>query len=132
MSRLEELIVQFDKEPLARVLGAKLEHLQDGAAIVSMTVAPHHTVVNGIVQAGIMLSLGDYAGVYAAMSELRFGFTPASGCDSWFSRPVKIGDVMRAEAKVVDRTRNSRIVRVDIWANGKLVSGQTWRYAKPK
>jgi hypothetical protein len=45
---------------------------------------------------------------------------------------VKVGEAMRAEARVEDRTRGCIAVRVDVTVGGRHVSGQTWKYAMPK
>jgi len=132
MDRLEELREKFGQEPYVKTLGAVLEVLEPGHAVLSLTLTPPLTIANGIAQAGVILSLGDYAGVYAAMSLLPAGHTPASDCDGYFTRPVKLGETMRAEARVEDSTKNRIVVRVDITVGDKHVGGQTWKYAKPK
>ncbi len=132
MDRLEELREKFGQEPYAKTLGAVLEELEPGLAVISLTLTPPLAIASGVAQAGVTLSLGDYAGVYAAMSVLPAGHTPASDGGGYFTRPVKLGQTMRAVARVEDETKHVIVVRVDITAGGKHVAGQTWKYAKPK
>ena len=132
MERFEELKAMFSREPFAKTLGAVLEILEHGHAVISMTLPEHLAIASGIAQAGVMLSLADYAGVYAAMSVLPAGHTPASDCAGYFTRPVKVGETMRAVARVEDGTRTCVAVRVDVTVGDRHVSGQTWKYAKPR
>lgn len=132
MERIEKLKAMFSQEPFAKTLGATLDSLEHGRAVISMTLSDRLAIASGTAQAGVMLSLGDYAGVYAAMTLLSEGHTPASDCSGYFTRPVKVGEVMRAEAHVEDSTRGCIAVRVDVTVGSRHVSGQTWKYAKPK
>ena|SRR5688572_23582259 len=132
MERLDELRSLFCSEPFAKTLGAVLETLEVGRAVISMTLPTHLAIANGIAQAGVTLSLADYAGVYAAMSVLPAGHAPASDGGGYFTRPVRVGEVMRAEARVEDETRSCIAVRVDVTVGDRHVSGQTWKYAKAR
>jgi acyl-coenzyme A thioesterase PaaI-like protein len=130
--RLDELRAMFVQEPFAKTLGASLDMIGTGRAVVSLTLAEPLAIANGIAQAGVTLSLGDYAGVYAAMSVLHAGHVPASDCSGYFTRPVKVGGVMRARARVEDCTKSCIAVHVTVSVGGRRVSTQTWKYAKPK
>ena len=132
MDRLEELRKMFSEEPFGKTLGARLEVLERGRVVISLTVTPELAIVSGIAQAGVILSLADYAGVYAAMSMLPSGFTPASDGGGCFTRPAKLGEVMRAEAVIEDGTKSCLVARVTVTVGGRRASSQMWKYAKPR
>lgn len=134
MNRLEELKLHFKNESLGKFLGATLDNLNDGFATVSVRIKDEFLIVAGFVQGGITTTIADFAGVYAAMSKLPAGHTPASNINIYFLRPIsKQDELMRAEAYVVNESKSSLLVRVDVYGSDKkLKACATILFAKPK
>lgn len=133
MSRLEELRSRFEQEPLGRLLEARLEVLEDGRAVVAAPAKQEMMIVGGIVQGGVTTALADYAGVYAAMTRIPSGHTPAVQISINFLRTVVLGETMRAEARVVNEGRNLVVTSVEICSqDGRLKAVATILYAKPR
>lgn len=132
MDRLEELRQRFAQEPLANWLGARLESLADGQAAVGAPVRDDFLIVGGLVQGGVITILADYAGVYAAMSRLPTGHTPASQISISFLRPFKRDETIQASAEVVGETRGQLLVLIEVRGGGKLKAQATIVFAKPR
>ncbi len=132
MTRIEELRSRFAQEPLAQLLGARLEVLEDGLAVIAARVKPELTIVGGVAQGGVTTAVADYAGVYAAMTRIPSGHTPAVQISINFLRPVGSGETMRAEARVVNESRNQIVTSVQVRGqDGKLKAVATVLFAKP-
>ena len=133
MDRLTELRRQFAAEPLATGFGATLDALADGEATVGYAAKAEHAIVVGIIQGGITTVIADYAGVYAAMTRIPEGHTPAKHIAIELLRPVRPGETITATARVVAETRSSIIAHVDVRdANGAQKAVATVTFAKPK
>jgi uncharacterized protein (TIGR00369 family) len=133
MDRLTELRRQFAAEPLATGFGATLDALSDGEAAVSYVAKDEHAIVVGIIQGGITTVIADYAGVYAAMSRIAAGHTPAKHIAIELLRPVRPGETITATARVVAETRASIVTAVDVRnENGAQKAVATVAFAKPK
>ncbi len=133
--RLAQLKERFYKEPLGCELGAELRMLRRGYAVISLDVQDWFLIVDGIVQGGIITTLADFAAVYAAMSYIPAGHTPAVRLDISCLRPVKAGDVMTASARVVTETetRGGLTVQVTVRRmDGKYAAYGTITFSKPK
>lgn len=133
MERLSELKQRFFQEPLATSFGISLERLADGEAELKLTVKAEHGIVGGIAQGGVTTVLADYAGVYAAMTRIPSGHTPAKHIAIDLLRPVLVGDTVRAVARVVAETRSTLIVAVEVAGeDGRQRAYATVTFAKPK
>ena len=133
MDRLTELRLRFGQEPLATEFGAGLDALADGSAAVSYVAKDEHAIVGGIIQGGITTVIADYAGVYAAMTRIPAGHTPARRISIELLRPVRPGDVLIATAVVIAETKATIITSVDVRdANGVQKAVATVTFAKPK
>jgi len=138
MQRLEELRLRFHEEPLGKLLSASLDELADGLAVVSVPASEGTTIVGGVVQGGITTVVADYAGVYAAMTRISAGHTPAAHISIHFLRPIKQGETMRARARVENESRGSLVVSVDVYASdrpgdsGKRRACATILFSKPR
>jgi uncharacterized protein (TIGR00369 family) len=133
MDRLTELRQRFLQEPLANAFGATLSSLADGAAAVSYAGRDEHAIVGGIIQGGITTVIADYAGVYAAMTRIPAGHTPARNIDIDLLRPVRPGETIVANAVVAAETRAGILVTVDVRdAAGIQKAFAVARFAKPK
>lgn len=133
MDRLTELRQQFAAEPLATGFGATLDALSDGEAVISYVAKDEHAIVVGIIQGGITTVIADYAGVYAAMTRIAAGHTPAKHIAIELLRPVRPGETISATARVIAETRASIVAAVDVRdALGVQKALATVAFAKPK
>lgn len=133
MDRLTELRLRFAQEPLATGFGVSLDALADGSAALSYVAKDEHAIVGGIIQGGITTVVADYAGVYAAMTRIAAGHTPARRISIELLRPVRPGDVLIATAIVVAETKASVITSVDVRdANGAQKAVANVTFAKPR
>lgn len=132
MTRIDELKSRFEQEPLGRLLGARLEVLEDGRSVIAVPARDELTIVGGVAQGGVTTAVADYAGVYAAMTRIPSGHTPAVQISINFLRPVRLGETMRAEARVVNESRNQIVTSVEVRGpDGKLKALATILFAKP-
>jgi len=132
MTRLIELRTRFGQEPLGRLLQARLEVLEDGRAVVAAPAGPELMIVDGVAQGGVITAVADYAAVYAAMTRVPAGCTPAVQISVNFLRPIGAGETMRAEARVVSDSRSQVVTSVEVRGDdGKLKAVATILFAKP-
>lgn len=133
MDRLTELRQRFIQEPLAASFGLTLERLADGEAELRLVVKDELSIVGGVAQGGVTTVLADYAGVYAAMTRIPAGHTPAKHIAIDLLRPVRVGEAVRASARIAAETRSTIIVVVDVAAeDGRQRAYATITFAKPK
>lgn len=132
MDRLQELRQRFVVEPYVGALGAKLKEITHGRAVLSCR--PHRllTVAGGLVQGGATASLIDFAGVYAAMSVIPAGHTPASSMHVTFLRPVREGEELVIEATVVHTGRRRIVTEVRVVGEGKLKARASVEFFRPR
>jgi len=133
MDRLTELASQFSREPLVSLLNARLDGLKDGEAAVSAPASDEVLIVTGIVQGGIIAAVADYAGVYAAMTRVAAGHTPAMHIGIHFFRPVRKGETITARARVENENRSTIMTLVDVYGDdGKRKAHASILFARPK
>ena len=93
-------------------LGMTLVSVDDGTAIMSLTVQPHHCNGLGICHGGITFSLADSCFAFACNS--RNQATVAQNNMITFTAPAKVGDVLTATAQEVSLTGRSGIYDVRV------------------
>ena len=75
----------------------------------------------------------DFAGVYAAMTRIPDGHTPAVSLSIHFLRPVKLGETVTAKAKVINDSARSILTLVEVsGSDGKLKANATISFSKPR
>lgn len=132
MDRLRELKDRFIKEPFVTTLRARLIRLEPGEADVVCTPESALTVAGGIVQGGATASLADFAGVYAAMSAIPSGHTPATSMTLSFLRPVMEGEEVLISAKVVNTSRTRILTSVTVTVGVALKAVAIIEFARPR
>lgn len=136
MDRIQELQARFQEEPLAQTLGADLIGIGDGCALLRIDgVKKELCIVGDVAQGGTTTALMDYAGVYAAMTRIPEGHTPCKHISINFLRPVKLGEVLYAEAQVINDNRSEILVSVSAFTSGgqkKPKALATLTFAKPR
>jgi len=121
-------LVQEDIDFL-RYIGGELLDLSDGYAQLAFEIRPHHKQHLGVVHGGAIATLADHCGWYAVISELDKGFTSVTiELKINYLKPA-IGEILTAEAKVVNRTKRTAFTTIEIFAKDTLVAFATATYS---
>ncbi|PLX39799.1 MAG: thioesterase [Deltaproteobacteria bacterium] len=104
--------------------------LEQEHAIVTLTGSEEMVAdERGLIHGGFTFGLADYA----AMVAVNDPNVVLGGAELKFLRPVKVGDVMRAEALVTHAEGKRRIVKVVVAVKGVTVlSGELTAFVLPK
>ncbi|NLO89959.1 MAG: hydroxyphenylacetyl-CoA thioesterase PaaI [Clostridia bacterium] len=104
---------KFLKDLYPQFLGIKLLKVENGRAEVEMEVKKEHLNLFGITHGGVIFSLADTAlGLASNSSEIS---SVALNVHINFIRATREGEVLRAEAVEVKRTRKTGIYSVKIF-----------------
>lgn len=100
------------------LLGTPVE-VVDGKSAVVKLVAIENMIVDeeGLVHGGFTFGLADYA----AMLAVNDPNVVICGANVRFTAPVKRGDVMIGEAKVIEEVKRKRLVMVEIKVDNRPV-----------
>ncbi len=110
-------------------IGGELMDLGDGYAQLAFEIRPHHTQHLGVVHGGAIATLADHCGWYAVISQLDRGFTSVTiELKINYLKPAK-GEILTAEAKVVNRTKRTAFTTIEIFAKDMLVAFATATYS---
>lgn len=124
-------INEIDKEDVGFLnhIGGKLVDLSDGYAQVAFEIKPFHKQHHGSVHGGAIATLADHTGWYAVISELDAVFTSVTiELKVNYLKPA-VGDVLRAEARVINRTKRTAFVTIEVFAKDTLIAYATGTYA---
>ena len=104
--------------PLARLLGIRRRSMAKGRCCFTLRVRREHMNPHGVVHGGVVYSLVDYAMGGALTSRLE----PGERCTTLeikinYLAPVS-GGTLRAEARVVERTRRVGVLEATVRAGG--------------
>ena len=100
------------------LLGTPLEVVDGKSAIVRLVAIENMVVdVAGLVHGGFTFGLADYA----AMLAVNDPNVVIGSSNVRFTAPVKRGDVMIAEAKVVEEVKRKRLIEVEVEVDNRLV-----------
>ena len=92
--------------------GMEITHMDEGAAVLELTVAPHHCNGHGICHGGVTFMLADSAFAFACNS--RNQSTVAQHNVISFTAPGRTGDRLIASAREVSLTGRSGIYDVKV------------------
>jgi len=121
-------LVQEDLDFLGYI-GGELIDLSDGYAQLAFEIRPHHKQHLGVVHGGAIATLADHCGWYAVISELDKGFTSVTiELKINYLKPAK-GEILTAEARVVNRTKRTAFTTIEIFAKDTLVAFATATYS---
>lgn len=109
----------WSEDRLSVWLGMSLDHVDEGEAVLSLTVAEHHTNGHGMCHGGIIFSLADSAFAFACNS--RNQSTVAQHNTITFITPAKLGDKLIASAREVSLSGRSGIYDVGVKTEGGTV-----------
>jgi acyl-CoA thioesterase len=105
----------------SRWLGMRIDEVDEGMAVLSLSVEPHHCNGHGICHGGITFSLADSAFAFACNS--RNQSTVAQTNTITYTAPARLGDRLTATAREVSLTGRSGIYDVSVTArDGRTVA----------
>jgi acyl-CoA thioesterase len=111
----------FSDDRASKALGMVVETVQPGRAVLRMDVREDMTNGHGICHGGFIFTLADSAFAFACNTHNRVTVAQAARID--FLRPVRRGDVLRAEAREISRGGRSGLYDVEVRrADGELVA----------
>ena len=106
----------FDAQPIMGTLGIRIVSVTPGACAMEMPFDPAYTQADGFLQAGMPAVLADNCGGCAMMSLMPAGArVVAVEFKINFLAPA-VGDLLRAEARVIKSGRSLSITEVDVLA----------------
>lgn len=102
----------FSRDQASQQLGMKIESVEPGKAVMSMTVDERMIQGHGNCHGGYLFTLADSAFAFACNSYDRA--TVASGCSIEYMRPAQLGDRLTATAHEVSRGRRTGVYDITI------------------
>lgn len=110
-------------------IGGELIDLSDGYAQLAFEIRSHHKQHLGVVHGGAIATLADHCGWYAVISELDIGYTSVTiELKINYLKPA-IGEILIAEARVVNRTKRTAFTTIEIFAKDTMVAFATATYS---
>jgi acyl-CoA thioesterase len=111
-------------EPMASLLGMKLEELTPGYARVSMKMKPEFRNFNGFIFGGIIMAVADQAFAYATNSLAHPSV--ASQVNIYFTSGAAAGDELTGECRVIKSGRQLSVSEMTVKnQDGKLIATAT-------
>ena len=102
----------WEGDRASRWFGARIVEVDEGRAVLSLTVAEHHTNGHGICHGGVTYSLADSAFAFACNS--RNQATVAQFNTIAYIAPARAGDCLTAEAKEVSVSGKNGVYDVTV------------------
>jgi uncharacterized protein (TIGR00369 family) len=127
---LKELLMKEIYFPFLEHTGAKLKDFTHGQANVELYVEPYHLQHKGFVHGGVISTLMDNTGWYAAVSNLDAGFTAVTmEIKINYLKPA-LGKYLLASASVKRQGRTTTFVTIELFDEKEvLVAYATGTYA---
>ena len=117
------------KFPFLEHTGAKLKSFKKGSAEVELYAKPHHLQHLGFIHGGVISTLMDNTGWYAAMSNLDKGYTAVTmEIKINYLKPAT-GNYLIANAEVKRQGKTTSFVTIELMCEGKLTAYATGTYA---
>ncbi|WP_309498361.1 PaaI family thioesterase [Sulfurovum sp.] len=115
--------------PFLEHTGASLKNFSKGEAEVELHVQPYHLQHQGFIHGGVISTLMDNTGWYAAVSNLEDGFTAVTmEIKINYLKPA-LGKYLIASAAIKRQGRTTSFVTIELHDEGKLVAYATGTYA---
>jgi len=110
-------------------IGGEIIDFGDGYAQLGFEIQSYHMQHLGVVHGGAIATLADHTGWYAVISQLDNNFTSVTiEIKINYLKPAR-GDILTATAQVVNRTKRTAFVTIEIFAKDTLVAYATGTYA---
>ena len=110
-------------------IGGEIIDFGDGYAQLGFEIQSYHMQHLGVVHGGAIATLADHTGWYAVISQLDNNFTSVTiEIKINYLKPAR-GDILTATAQVLNRTKRTAFVTIEIFAKDTLVAYATGTYA---
>jgi uncharacterized protein (TIGR00369 family) len=106
----------FDRQPAMQLIGAQLEEVAPGRCAVRLPYRPDLTQQHGFFHGGLVGTIADSAGGYAAYSLMPAGSEVVTVEFKLNMLAPAKGEMLEAVGKVLRPGRTLTIVRVDVYA----------------
>ncbi len=117
------------KFPFLEHIGAALTAYEAGSAEVELIVMPYHLQHMGFVHGGVISTLMDNTGWYAAVSNLPEGYTSVTmEIKINYLKPAS-GERLRAKGKVLRQGKKTSFVTIELFDGDNMVAFATGTYA---
>jgi len=117
------------KFPFFEHIGATLIRAEKGEAEVVLKTKPYHFQHMGFIHGGVISTLMDNTGWYAAVSNLDEGFTAVTmEIKINYLKPAS-GRELKAVAKIKHQGRTTTFLTIELFDDAKLVAYATSTYA---
>lgn len=117
------------KFPFLEHTGAKLKNFEKGKAEVELYIEPYHLQHLDFIHGGVISTLLDNTGWYAAVSALDEGYTAVTmEIKINYLKPAS-GKYLLATASVKSQGKRTSFVTTELTCDGKLVAFATGSYA---
>lgn len=107
-------------DPYAGFLGISVDTIEEGFASCSVTIREDLCNFLGMVHGGLVFSLADVA--FSAASNRDHYPSYALDVSGSFLKTARVGDIVRAEARLVHTTRRTGLYRMDVYKGAELVA----------
>ena len=115
-----DIAVQAARDPYAGFLGITVDTVEQGSASCSVRIRENMLNFLGMVHGGLIFSLADVA--FSAASNRDHCPSYALDISGSFLRTAEVGDVLRAQARLVHATRRTGLYRMDVLKGDELVA----------
>lgn len=105
MESLEDLKQIFESGSFNHYIGLKIEKVEEGSVLYTITIQPHHLNVNGTVHGGVYFSILDTVIGITIRSITRQPNVTVNMNIHYFA-PAMLGETLTATAKIIQKGRS--------------------------
>ena len=118
---LRSLEEHFEKEPYARLLGIQLEELEEGRALVKMSLSADNNNIFGATHGGAIFSLMDAAFELTVNSHGTIAV--ALNVSINYINPVSAGETIYAEGREVSKSNRIATCKIEVKGeDGRIIA----------
>ncbi len=117
---MDAVAAKTASDPFAGFLGIRVDRVEEGFASCSVTIGNNMCNFLGVAHGGLIFSLADVA--FSVASNRDHHPSYALDVSGSFLKSARVGDVMRAEARLVHATRRTGLYRMDVFSQDRLVA----------
>jgi uncharacterized protein (TIGR00369 family) len=91
--------------------GLRIDEVEEGHVVQTWTIEPHFAAPDSIVQGGLACTIADVSQSLAMLTTLdAYETWPTLDFHIRFVRPMRVGESVRVESKVVNKSRNGAVI----------------------
>jgi acyl-CoA thioesterase len=121
--KVENLKKQFDEDSFSSSLGIKAEKISDGEAETSLILTKELLNFFGAGHGGAIYALADVAFSLACNADEDIEIAVALNSNINYIKKTNAGDILRAKAKVISKSRKTSITDIKIYnQNNEIIA----------